>query len=1092
LLARGSAVAILTAALVVCALAAQTPTFLFETLPAADNTQPVQLNADTIATWKVAGKQIFRLRGNVVVTQGQNAIRTPDCVVWVDLPANPGDSVLTLTIYGENSISLDRNNAGQAPAQADYGYVRTVTTSKVDIKPFKDKLVEQDQSTDPVYQRALQKRPAELLQGPTGVDTGLRLASALQPLPAPPLPAPPPPPPALDPSKNPMPAPPLKQDVYFQPMPEPNAAPAPGATPAPPPPVFSSTVPQPDPPPGTPAKPAPHLSVRPRYGDKLDVDYKPVADGWTAIIVSGGVITFIDKPGESSREKAQVIDIEADRLVIWTKGNAQQLVGNMSSKEGADNGAHELYLSGHVAMRTRGEKDIKTVRANELYYDVRRNVAVAREADFEIVIPKALFPLHVKTPELQQLGPKLWSMKQSDVFSSFIPSDPGLIFNISNMTIEERQYELSYLYGLWPAYDKDGKRMVQTDHVFTGNNYLAYLEGLPVFYFPYFRGRVEDPLGPLDSVNAGYDTLFGFQLHTTWDLYDIFDLPHFDGTKWQLYLDYLTERGPGFGTYFDFSGKDPFGIKGKYNGEIKLYGMVDHGFDTLGGNRGLEEFWPNPNTAWPVNQPEFRGWAYGRVNVQELPDGFSYQGQFAFLSDRNFQEVYFLNDHLNGPNNDTYLHFKQQQNNWALTLDATDNTQDWFTHTNWLPKADGYLMGQSFSFGQLEDLFVFNTHASAGYAELRPTIQVPFAYLPTDVRVNTARLDWMSDLSMPFDAGPFKIAPYITADAAYYSQDVNGDSIGRVYGGGGVRWSMPLSKLYPDIQSDLLNINEIYHKIVMYGNYFAAQSSTSNQNLPQLNRLDDDTTDQTLRDIRPQQSLYNPNYNTLLTTSNLFNPQFYALRRLVDNSPDNLDTMNVLQLGIDQRWQTQRGFPGDYHIVDWMSLNVQASIYPHSERDDLGHTLGILEYNWAWNIGDRTALTSSGFFEPFNAGCRAFQFGAILGRPDSTNVYIGYQQIDPLNSKAIIASVAFPISAKYAVTANTVWDFGDNVSSYSLFLSRMGTDVVVNFGLSFNSTLNTVSLAFEVLPNVARNTGHSAGLFPGLPMTNVDSILNQK
>jgi hypothetical protein len=880
--------------------------------------------------------------------------------------------------------------------------------------------------------------------------------------------------PTFDPSTIPAPVPPAKRDVWFQPG------------------VESPAPPTPEPNPDAPAKPRPHLSVRPRFGKDFDVEFKPVEDGRTAIIITGGAALIISTPGNPPLTKPQIIDIEADRLVIWTKGNGKALFSDMKSEQGSDNGAHELYMSGHVQMRTRSEKDIKTLRANELYYDVRRNVAVAREVDFEIQIPKAIFPLHIWTPELQQLGPQLFSMKQAKVYSSWIPSDPGFYVDVSNMTIEERKYELSYLYGLWPAYDKDGKRKEQTDHVFSGTNYLAYLEGVPVFYFPYFGGRVEDPLGPLDGINAGYDTIFGFQLRTTWDLYDILDLPHFDGTKWQLYLDYLTMRGPGFGTYFQFNGKDPFGIPGKYNGEFKAYGIYDTGLDFLGGNRGQEEFWPNANTSWPVVHPDFRGWAYGKANVQELPDGFSVLGQFAFLSDRNFQEVYFFDNYLNGLDQNTYLYVKQQQGNWAWSLEAQTETMDWFTHTNWLPKLDGYLMGQTFSLGKLAEDLVFNTHVSGGYAQLRPTIQVPFAYLPTDVYNNTVRLDWKSDLSMPLDVGPFKIAPYITWDVAYYSENVNGDSQGRLFGGGGVRWSMPLSKLYPDIQSDLFNLNQLYHKIVFYGNYYASQSSVGFNNLPQLDRINDDATDQTLRDIRPVQSLYNPSNAFALTTSNLFNPQYFALRRLVDNSSDNLDTMNVLQLGIDQRWQTKRGFPGDEHVVDWMSLNVLASIYPHSERDDLGHTFGFLEYDWLWNIGDRTALSANGWWEPFEGGARSFNFGSFLGRPDSTNFYLGYQQIDPLNSKAVIGSIVYPFSAKYAITASTVWDFGDHVNSYSLLFSRMGTDTIVNFGIGFNSTLNTVGVTFEILPNVARGTGHSAGLFPGVPMSNIGPILNQK
>ena len=70
---------------------------------------------------------------------------------------------------------------------------------------------------------------------------------------------------------------------------------------------------------------------------------------------------------------------------------------------------------------------------------------------------------------------------------------------------------------------------------------------------------------------------------------------------------------------------------------------------------------------------------------------------------------------------------------------------------------------------------------------------------------------------MPFYLGAFKVAPYLVGDVAYYSQDVNGDSVGRVYGGGGIRWSLPFSRLFPDIQSDLFNLNGIYHKVTVTG-----------------------------------------------------------------------------------------------------------------------------------------------------------------------------------------------------------------------------------------------------------------------------------
>jgi hypothetical protein len=407
------------------------------------------------------------------------------------------------------------------------------------------------------------------------------------------------------------------------------------------------------------------------------------------------------------------------------------------------------------------------------------------------------------------------------------------------------------------------------------------------------------------------------------------------------------------------------------------------------------------------------------------------------------------------------------------------------TETSWLPKADGYLLGQTF----FDDWLVYNTHASVGFGQLRPADTVPFAYLPTDVRADVLRADWINELSVPFYLGPVKVAPYGIIDGAFYSQDVNGDARGRLYGGGGVRWNMPLTRLFPDVESELFNLNGIYHKINLVGNYFNGFSSSGLNNFPQLDRLNDDASDQALRDIRPWQPRLNPNNAAFLTTSNLFNPQNYAIRRLVDNRVDTLDNIEVIQLGINQRWQTKRGFPGHEHVIDWMTLNLGVSVFPRSNRDNFGETFGIFEYDWTWNIGDRTALFSSGWLDPHDDGPRVFDFGFVYNRPDSSSLLIAYRQIDPLQSKSVIASAIYPVSAKYAFQASTVWDFGTNVQTYSIGVARMGTDILVNFGLTYNSTLNTFGVAFEILPNLARSTGRSANLFP-TPLQNIDPRVN--
>src|SRR5260370_35811579 len=93
---------------------------------------------------------------------------------------------------------------------------------------------------------------------------------------------------------------------------------------------------------------------------------------------------------------------------------------------------------------------------------------------------------------------------------------------------------------------------------------------------------------------------------------------------------------------------------------------------------------------------------------------------------------------------------------------------------------------------------------------------------------------------------------YAVIDLTEYTEDLTGNERGRFYGGGGLRSSIPFTRLYPDVQSDLLNLNGINHKIVLSSNYYVTHSDTSVTRLPQLDPLNDDATDQSLRDIKPR------------------------------------------------------------------------------------------------------------------------------------------------------------------------------------------------------------------------------------------------
>lgn len=1038
-----------------------------------DISTPISLRADDVVSWEEQGQRVFLFKGKVLLEQGVLQGRMQQAVIWVDMSGKKTTGAYRIILFGEGDVAMTDGSkdlaAGVASALIDLA-TRGDLRLKSNGGPIRD-LGSKDNLRDaPLYQRAQAERmgpPApSVSKSISGADNRIKLVQALEKdLPqAQPVQLPPPPPPPAQPAFPP-PPPAQAQPPQVQPVP-------PGQPPA-----VEQPIPLPPPRPLGPTAPVGpaggprQLTIRPGSSLELQARNFQLPNGETAIVFTNRVIINVSSPDP----KQGVLDIEADRLVLWTRDGFQQMLGGNKQPEGQPARSYEFYLAGNVEIRNQSGKETRTIRADEVFYDVNRNVAICLQADMEMKQPGLPDPMHLQSPEIRQLNAKLFELSQSTVNASKLPFDPGaLSLSTGPCSLEIKTIPKKSIFGATFFSRVTGEPETHEQQLFRARNVVAKIEGVPFFYLPWLQGDAHDPLGPLEGVTVGYSRTFGATFKTTWDVYDLLGLDPQPGTRWRLNLDLLTMRGPVIGTDYTFIGKDLFGLPSTYSGEIKAAGMYDAGVDRIGGGRGEFVYASNPFRQIPVDHPDWRGRYLGQLNWQDLPGGFMFQGQLALISDRNYLDQYFNAEWMNDLNQETFAYVKQQQNNWAWTALAEPRLRQWITETQWLPKADGYLIGEKFF-----DLFTYSAHPSAGYAYLKPSNQQPGAYAPTDVRDETGRFDLWQELSLPFALGPFKVVPYGVLDTAYYTNNVFGNDDSRLYGGGGVRASIPFSRLYSDIQSDFFNLNGIYHKIVFSGNYYVAHSDTPYTNLPQLDRLNDDASDQALRDINPlDQFLYPGALGVNLQTNPLYDPQRVAIRRLLDNRVDTLDTIEVLQAGVRQRWQTKRGFPGNEHVIDWMTLDLTATYFPHPSRDNFGSNFAFLEYNWAWHVGDRTSIVSNGLADPIENGARVFNIGANINRYDRTNLYLGYRSIDPLDSKAFVGAITYAFSQKYALTASTTWDFAQKVEVYSLMLSRTGKDVQVSVGLGYNSTTSSFGFTFDILPNLlpANKRVQGAGL----------------
>ena len=812
------------------------------------------------------------------------------------------------------------------------------------------------------------------------------------------------------------------------------------------------------------------IRFAPRYGRLNDYVIDPIGENVQRLTYSGGLIVNViylpDRPGDKPKE----VEFATDNAVVWVKGakKGTDIIGGLrterSKPEEKSDGkmSIEVYLSGNVVIRSMSASGAQagseqTLRAEQVYYDLDKSKAIALNADLETTFQSGLDPIHIRGKEIWRLGQHEWRAFDTLIFSSKRPADPALTIRTRETSLTDETVVRRNIFGQPYRDARTGAIDAESERIIDAERNRIEVLGIPVFAWPRYRAAIDDPVGPLLGLGVRNDNVFGFQVYSSYDLYKLFALRGLPNSRWVLNADYLSLRGPGIGSDFDYN--NLFGSEYPSRGGIVSYFMSDKGADVVGGGRGPI-----------VGHGKYRG----RFNWNHLQDIYEegtayskFMGQLAYQSDENFYEQYYKMRFDQDPNQETFGYFYGADGTAAASLLGQVNVnRPWMTETQWLPRLDGALVGQTF----LQDRLVYTARGNAGYALFRPATQGEVSTLPTETHpVNTVRAGLNQRVALPFDIGPFRLEPYGVADTTFYSQDMNGNSIGRLTGAGGLQATIPFSRLYADVKSEAFNLRGLYHKVEYGANYYFASSNKSSQQVPLLDRLSDDSIDFTSRTFRPNAPLFVSGVDGFaLQNSPLYNPQLLAIRRVVDTKSETIDSMQVVQAEIRNRWQTKRGLPGSDHTVDYVGLDLSASYFPNANRDDFGSAMSFLEYNAFWNIGDRTAITSSAWYDPINTGAHYFFINASHYRPDGTSFSIGYRQTDPLNSKALVAVLGYQLSQKYSVTIASIYDFGTNQAQSTSFLfNRTGTDITASVGFTYNAFINNFGIQLLILPNAA-------------------------
>lgn len=789
----------------------------------------------------------------------------------------------------------------------------------------------------------------------------------------------------------------------------------------------------------------------------------------TIITITSGVRIVIEGIQNVPGLVSDRVTIEADRVVVWTTALANFNPAGEIQQTSVD-GRWEFYVEGNIVY-VEGDR---VIYADQMYYNANDKQGVIRNAEALTPVPEYEGLLRLKADVLQQLNEQNFVAYGAAITSSRL-GVPRYWLQSETITFQDTQLPAVDPFTGQVAIDaQTGDTAVGHDLLASSRNNFLYVGGVPLLYWPVLTTDLTEPNFYLEQIKVRSDNVFGSQLFLDWNAYQVFGIERPEGTEWTFSTDYLSDRGPGGGTNFGYNRPSFLIFPGPTQGFVDAWGIYDTGVDNLGRDR---------RTLTPETETR------GRILLnhrQQLPYDLQFTGEFGIISDRNFLEEYYEYEWDEFKDQTTDMRLKGYDLNSSWQAWGSVRLNDFVTQTEWLPRGDHFLLGQSLLFDRL----TWYAHSTAAYARLEtavppdpinPSEVAKFDPLAWEVEREGVFAATRHEIDLPLQLGPVKVVPYAAGELFVVGEDIAGNELTRALGQGGARASMPIWGVYPNVRSTLFNLNGLAHKVVLDADYLYADTDRNLDQFPLYEQLDDDSTEAFRRRFFFDTFMGMPGGNVPLA----FDERTYAFRTGMQGwvtapSTAIADDLSLLRVGLRQRLQTRRGLPGQARIVDWIVFNIEGSYFPDPSRDNFDESVGLANYDFRWHVGDRVTLLSDGYADFFADGLRTASLGGLITRPGIGEAYLGFRSIEgPISSSIVTARASYRMSDKWIFTGGTSLDLGDaGAIGQSLAFTRIGESVLLRMGFYVDSGRDNTGVSVSIEPRFipGNRLGRVAGI----------------
>ncbi|MAY73433.1 MAG: hypothetical protein CMJ31_01680 [Phycisphaerae bacterium] len=735
----------------------------------------------------------------------------------------------------------------------------------------------------------------------------------------------------------------------------------------------------------------------------------------TATLMGGVTIQYQSADGQ--------LELVASRGVVFLQpGPLRQSLGRLGADE-----VRGVYLEGGVRV-TDGDY---TMRAEQVYYDVQANRAIALDTVFWTYEQRIGMPLYMRADVVRQEAADEFNAETAR-FSNTAFFRPHLAIGARDLTIVRREDEAG-----------------DTRSIIDARGVTLRAGPAPFFWFPRFKGDPERV--PLRNIGFSDSNRQGFTVQTEWDPFVLLGIERPDGIDAALDIDYYGERGVGLGARAEWD-------RGRHSGDATAYFLPDdQGSDiSVSGSE--------------INRDgEARGIFVGR-DFWSLTPEWTLISEIGHVSDPLLTQDLFRDLGRDGDDVNSRLHLRRLEDNTRLSIEAAATLNDFVVNQHRL-QAPGYNVDK---LPEIEldviadDLSPFLppglvTHTwEASYTNARIRLsevdaaeqgflfpeqsQRVFGGDPEDSSGDVLRalgydesfinrFDTRHEFTSVLDLGPVRATPFAVGRFTAYDDDFeafspNEDDNVRLWGAAGVRLSTSLVRVDDSVESRTFDLHRIRHIIEPSLTLWHAETTVQARDLP-----------------------------------------------VYDDDVEQLGEGSAIRLAVDQTWQTKRGGPGRWRSVDVFKLNFEYAWAAddtergtpiarwYDARPELGAPQTYARSAFEWQVSEIVGLAGELIYDPDISSPSRESIGVRLTPGRGFDAIVGFRRLEAQDATYLDTSVGYLFADKYQVRAGTQYNFvAEDFQDVRAVVLRDFPVGQFGVSISYNNITNETSFGVVLRP----------------------------